>query len=152
MLKELKELLAAAFELHEISQVEKYLGLEIVHDRPTRKLWLHQLTYVNKLHMHFIDEEWTRWILKTLLTVDAYAELTFNDEESQSREEEEYRQKVGSLHFAATMTRLDIAFVCSKLGSSLTVRSDNHWREVDRCLHCLAETCDAALEFGGGPE
>ncbi|CAI7827230.1 unnamed protein product [Closterium sp. NIES-53] len=131
--------------------VEKYLGLEIVHDRPAREVWLHQLTYVNKLHKHFIDEEWTRWILKTPLTVDAYAELTFDDEESQLREEE-YRQKVGLLQFAATMTRLDIAFVCSKLGSGLTVRSDNHWREVDRCLHYLAETCDAALEFGDGPE
>ncbi|CAI7827345.1 unnamed protein product [Closterium sp. NIES-54] len=117
----------------------------------TREVWLHQLTYVNKLHKHFIDEEWTRWILKTPLTVDAYAELTFDDEESQLREEE-YRQKVGLLQFAATMTRLDIAFVCSKLGSGLTVRSDNHWREVDRCLHYLAETCDAALEFGDGPE
>ncbi|CAI7764255.1 unnamed protein product [Closterium sp. NIES-54] len=49
-------------------------------------------------------------------------------------------------------TRPDIAFVCSKLGSGLTVRSDRHWREVDRCLAYLADTCDTALEFGGGPE
>ncbi|CAI7908919.1 unnamed protein product [Closterium sp. NIES-53] len=36
----LKELLEAAFELREISQVEKYLGLEIVRDRTARKLCL----------------------------------------------------------------------------------------------------------------
>ncbi|CAI5986993.1 unnamed protein product [Closterium sp. NIES-65] len=42
MLKELKELLEAAFELREISLVQKYLGLEIVRDRPATKLWLHQ--------------------------------------------------------------------------------------------------------------
>ncbi|CAI7883698.1 unnamed protein product [Closterium sp. NIES-54] len=42
MLKELKELLEAAFKLREISPVIKYLGLEIVRDRPARKLWLHQ--------------------------------------------------------------------------------------------------------------
>ncbi|CAI7785515.1 unnamed protein product [Closterium sp. NIES-54] len=41
MLKELKELLKAAFKLREISPVKKYLGLEIVHNRPARKLWLH---------------------------------------------------------------------------------------------------------------
>ncbi|CAI7868605.1 unnamed protein product [Closterium sp. NIES-53] len=41
MLKELKELLEAAFELREISPVVKYLVLEIVRDRPARKLWLH---------------------------------------------------------------------------------------------------------------
>ncbi|CAI7905997.1 unnamed protein product [Closterium sp. NIES-54] len=112
MLKELKQLLEDAFELRKISPVIKYLGLEIVHDRP----------------------------------------LTFDDEEAQEREEEEYRQKVGSLQFAATTTRPDIAFACSKLGSGLTVRSDQHWRDVDRCLVYLADTRDTALEFGGGPE
>ncbi|CAI7908805.1 unnamed protein product [Closterium sp. NIES-54] len=81
-----------------------------------------------------------------------YAELTFDDEEAQEREEEEYRQKVGSLQFAATTTRPDVAFACSKLGSGLTVRSDQHWREVDRCLAYLADTRNTALEFGGGPE
>ncbi|CAI5960579.1 unnamed protein product [Closterium sp. NIES-65] len=66
---------------------------------------------------------------KTPVSIDAYAELTFDDEEAQERQEEEYRQKVGSLQFAATTTRPDIAFACSKLGSCLTVRSDQHWRE-----------------------
>ncbi|CAI7776500.1 unnamed protein product [Closterium sp. NIES-53] len=89
---------------------------------------------------------------KTPVSVDSYAELTFDDEKAQEREEEEYRQKVGSLQFAATTTRPDIAFACSKLGSGLTVRSDQHWHEVDHCLAYLAATRDTALEFGGGPE
>ncbi|CAI7733757.1 unnamed protein product [Closterium sp. NIES-53] len=133
LLKELKELLEAAFELREISPVEKYLGLEIVCDRPAWKLWLHQQVY-------------------TLVSIDAYAELMFDNEEFQSREEEEHRQKIRSLQFAVTTTRLDIAFTCSKLGSGLTVQSDNHWREVGHCLLYLADTCDAALELGSGPE
>ncbi|CAI5514480.1 unnamed protein product [Closterium sp. Naga37s-1] len=97
----------------------------------------------------FIDEEQIRRIQKTPVSVDAYAELTFDDEEAQERKEE-YRQKVGSLQFAATTTRPDIA--CSKLRSDLTVRSDQHWREVNRCLAYLADTRDTALEFGSGPE
>ncbi|CAI7927174.1 unnamed protein product [Closterium sp. NIES-54] len=116
MLKELKELLEDAFELCEIKSVEKYPGLEIVHDRPARKLWLHQQFYVDKLRRHFIDKEQTGRVPKTLVPVDAYAELTFDDKDAQSREVEEYRQK------------------------------------IDRCLHYLADTRDAALEFGGGPE
>ncbi|CAI6011336.1 unnamed protein product [Closterium sp. NIES-65] len=152
MLNELKELLEAAFELREISPVEKYLGLEIVRDRPARKLWLHQQGYADKLRRRFVDEELGGRVPKTPVSVDAYAHLTFDDEEAQEREEEEYRQKVGSLQFAATTTRPDIAFACSKLGSGLTVRSDQHWREVDRCLAFLADTRDTALEFGGEPE
>ncbi|CAI7793159.1 unnamed protein product [Closterium sp. NIES-53] len=86
----LKELLEAAFELREISPVEKYLGLEIVHDRLARKLWLHQQIYVDNLRRHFIDEEQTGRVPKTPVSVDAYSKLTFDDEE------EEYRQKVAA--------------------------------------------------------
>ncbi|CAI7872963.1 unnamed protein product [Closterium sp. NIES-53] len=149
MQKELKELLEAAFELREISPVAKYLGLEIVRDMPARKLWLHQQNYADKLRRCFIDEEQPGHISKTPVSIDAYAKLTFDDEEMQEREEE-YRQKVGSLQFTAMTTRPNIAFACSKLGSGLTVRSDQYWREV-RCLAYLADTRDTALEFGGGP-
>ncbi|CAI7838907.1 unnamed protein product [Closterium sp. NIES-54] len=152
MLKELKERLEAAFEVREISPVVKYLGLEIVRDRPARKLWLHQQGYADKLRRRFIDEEQSGRVPKTPVSVDAFAELTFNDEEVQKREEEEYWQKVGSLQFAATTTRPDIAFACRNLESGLIVRSDQHWREVDSCLAYLADTRDTALEFGGGPE
>ncbi|CAI5955721.1 unnamed protein product [Closterium sp. NIES-64] len=152
MLKGLKELLESAFELRKISPVQKYLGLEIVRDRSAGKLWLHQQRYADKLRMRFINEEQTRHTPKTPVSVDAYADLTFGDEEAQERQEEEYRQKVGSLPFAATRTRPDIPFACSDLGSGLTVRSDQNWREVDRCLAYLANTRDTALEFGGGPE
>ncbi|CAI7776483.1 unnamed protein product [Closterium sp. NIES-54] len=150
ILKELKEMLEAAFKLREFSPVVKYLGLEIVHDRLARKLWLHQQNYADKLRRRFIDEEQGGRIPKTLVSVNAYAKLTFDDREAQEREEEEYRQKVGSLQFAATTMRPDIAFACSKLGSGLTVMSDQHWREVDRYLAYLADTRDTTLEFDGG--
>ncbi|CAI7923213.1 unnamed protein product [Closterium sp. NIES-54] len=49
-------------------------------------------------------------------------------------------------------TRPDIAFAYSKLGNSLMVRSDQHSREVNRCLAYLIDTRGTALKFGGGPE
>ncbi|CAI7787403.1 unnamed protein product [Closterium sp. NIES-53] len=69
----LKELLEAAFELRYISPMERYLGLEIVCDRPARKLWLHQQGYDDKLRGHFIDKEKTGRTPKTPISVDAYA-------------------------------------------------------------------------------
>ncbi|CAI7847645.1 unnamed protein product [Closterium sp. NIES-53] len=119
---------------------------------PARKLWQHQQGYADKLRRRFIDEEQGGRTPKTPVFVDAYAELTFDNEEAQECEEEEYRQKVGSLQFITTTMRPYIAFACSKLGSSLTVRSDQHWRKIDRCLSYLADTRDTALEFGGVPE
>ncbi|CAI7736015.1 unnamed protein product [Closterium sp. NIES-53] len=89
MLKELKQLLGDVFELREISLVVKYLGLEIMRDRPAKKLWLHQQSYADKLRRRFIDEEQGGRVPKTLVSVDAYAELTFDDEEAQEHEEKE---------------------------------------------------------------
>ncbi|CAI7921893.1 unnamed protein product [Closterium sp. NIES-53] len=152
MLKDLCELLQNAFELRGITPLQKYLGLEIVRDRSARKLWLHQSAYVDKLRRRFVDEEQTVRCPKTPISVNAYTELTFDDEEYQAREEEEYHQKLGSLHFAATTTRPDIVYACSKLGSGLTIRSDQHWRELDCCIDYMVNTRDFALEFGGGPD
>ncbi|CAI7905448.1 unnamed protein product [Closterium sp. NIES-53] len=86
----LKELMEAAFELRKISPVENYLELEIVRDRPARKLWWHYQSYVDKLRRCFIDKERTWRISKTPVSVDTYAELTFDDEDAQEHEEEEY--------------------------------------------------------------
>ncbi|CAI7760508.1 unnamed protein product [Closterium sp. NIES-53] len=86
-----KELLEATFELREISPVERYLGLKIVRDRSARKLWLHQQGYAYKLRRQFIDEKQTRRTLKMPILVDSYAELMFDDEGAQERQEEEYR-------------------------------------------------------------
>ncbi|CAI7918906.1 unnamed protein product [Closterium sp. NIES-53] len=148
----LKEVLEAAFELRESSPVDEYLGLEIVRDRLVRNLWLHQQNNADKLRRCLIDEEQGRQVPKTPVSVDAYAELTFDKEEAQECEEEEYWQKVGSLQFTALTTRPEIAFTCSKLGSGLALRSDLHWREADRSLAYLADTRDTAQEFGGGSE
>ncbi|CAI7915841.1 unnamed protein product [Closterium sp. NIES-54] len=85
MREELKELLEAAFELCEISPIQKYLGLEIVRDRSVRKLWLHQQGYADKLRKQFLNEEQNGRTPKTPVSVDAYAELTFDNEEAQER-------------------------------------------------------------------
>ncbi|CAI7791397.1 unnamed protein product, partial [Closterium sp. NIES-54] len=78
MLKDLHELLQNAFELREITPVQKYLGLEIVRDRSVRKLWLNQSAYVDKLCGRFVDEEHVG------RSIDAYTELSFDDEEYQA--------------------------------------------------------------------
>ncbi|CAI7747961.1 unnamed protein product [Closterium sp. NIES-54] len=145
MLKDLRELLQNAFELREITPVQNYLRLEIVQDRSARKLWLHQSAYMDNLRRRFVDEEQTGRYPKTPISVDAYTELTFDDEEYQAREEE-YRQKVGLLLFAATTTRPDIAYACSKLGSGLTICNDQHWRELDRCIDYMVNTRDFTLK------
>ncbi|CAI7854535.1 unnamed protein product [Closterium sp. NIES-54] len=104
MLGELRDLLQSAFQLPEISPVEKYLGLQLIRDRPTRRLWLHQGAYVDKVHRRFFDREQRLRVPRTPLSSDPFSVHTFENVGWQSRQEEEYRQKVGSLQFAACTT------------------------------------------------
>ncbi|CAI7758622.1 unnamed protein product [Closterium sp. NIES-53] len=101
------------------SQVDEALYFKASDDGVT--CWVLVYGYANKVRRRFIDEEQGSRVPKMPVLVDAYADLTFDDEEAQENKEEGYRQKVGSLQFAATTTRPDIAFACSKLGSGLTL-------------------------------
>ncbi|CAI7854500.1 unnamed protein product [Closterium sp. NIES-54] len=117
MLKKLKELLKAAFELQEISPVQKYLGLEIVRDRSVRKLWLHQQGYDPKLRRRFFDEEQNG--RTTPVSVDTYATLTFNDEEAQVHQEEEYHQRIKCATLSSTESEYVAAIKAGKEGRRL---------------------------------
>ncbi|CAI7910018.1 unnamed protein product [Closterium sp. NIES-54] len=111
----LKELLEAVFELCKISPVEKHLGLEIVRDRPARKLWVHQQSYADKMRRQFIDEEQTECTSKTPVSVDTYAELTFDEEEAKEHQEED---KEGRRFLLAEFRLLDA-------GTPTVLRVDN---------------------------
>ncbi|CAI7788980.1 unnamed protein product [Closterium sp. NIES-53] len=67
------------------------------------------------------------------------------------KELKELLEAAFELRVISSVVKPDIAFACSKLGSGLMVRSNQHWHEVDRCLTYHADTRDTALEFGGGP-
>ncbi|CAI7821532.1 unnamed protein product [Closterium sp. NIES-54] len=148
-----KEELQRRHTCTDLGELQRYLGVQITRDRAARTITLTQSHMVEQIITRFCFPLSKTWrIPKTPPAVDAYTELTFDDKEAQEHEEEEYWQKVGSLQFAATTTRPDIAFACSKLGSGLMVWSDQHWREVNRCLAYLADTRETSLEFSGRAE
>ena len=59
----------------------------------------------------------------------------------------EYMQKVGSVMYAAHMTRPDIAFACSQLGGVLQNPGPEHMKAVNRVLRYLAGTLDRGLSY-----
>ncbi|CAI7735248.1 unnamed protein product [Closterium sp. NIES-53] len=78
----------------------------------------------------------------------------YNDETGWERRDAEGAEAAFDLREILLVEKylgLEIVHDC-KLGSGLTVRSDQHWREVDHCLAYLANTRDTALEFDDGPD
>ncbi|CAI7892782.1 unnamed protein product [Closterium sp. NIES-53] len=68
---------------------------ELLQSAPTRRLWLHQEAYVDKVHRRFFDGEQPLRVPRTPLSSDPFGVETFEDVGWQSRQEEEYKQKFG---------------------------------------------------------
>jgi hypothetical protein len=76
-------------------------------------------------------------------------ELPLYHDETGRRELKRYQQKVGSIQYAAVITRPDIAFAASRLARYNTRPGPIHDAAADHVLHYLKNTRDIALEFDG---
>jgi hypothetical protein len=63
---------------------------------------------------------------------------------------QQYQRKVGSIIYAAVITRPDIAFAASRLLRFLTNPSPLHQEAVDHILLYLKHTANHALQLGQG--
>jgi hypothetical protein len=77
------------------------------------------------------------------------AELGKNEKQATLESVHLYQQKVGSLLYAAIITRPDIARATSKLSEFLQNPSDKHHQAADQCLRYLYATRHLAIEYNG---
>jgi hypothetical protein len=75
-----------------------------------------------------------------------------NEEEAKAQDINLYQQKVGSINFATTITRPDIAFSTSKLSQFLLNPSTKHQVLADRVISYLDGTRNHALQITGQKE
>ena len=87
------------------------LGIRITRDRPRRTITLDQSGYIKKFLKKFDLEE-----CRSVTTpIDGYTALTPADPSEERINQLEYQQRLGSLMYAMTGTRPDIAFAVGKL-------------------------------------
>ena len=133
------------YEMRHLGELEWFLGIRIVRDRPTRRLWLCQDSYISKLVSKFNVHTSIR-APGSPLPADT---LTKNLDQATAQEIYLYQQRVGSINFAAVITRPDVAHAASKLSEFLTNPSKHHLDCADRTLRYLAYTKDLSIMFNG---
>ena len=135
--------LGKRFQLTGGNPLQWFLGIEIIRDREERLIWLSQASYIDK-------------IVKLATLKPAYetpmmiAELLPYKGTAQTREIRVFQVKVGSLLYAAVITRPDIAFATSRLARFNCNPGPEHQRAADRALWYLYNTRGLALQLGGG--
>jgi hypothetical protein len=120
-----------------------FLGIEIIRNREKGLIWLSQAEYaekIQKLASGSAGNSSTPMRNKELLPYDGRASLASINQ---------YQRKVGSILYAAVITRPDIAFAASRLARFNTNPGEEHHAEADRVIRYLGRTKSLALQLGG---
>ena len=143
-LQEFEKALLKRFEMHALGELKWFLGIRITRDRANKKIWLCQDSYITKMAAKFNQHGETA---KTPLTVVPTANE--NEQKADSQRIYAYQQRVGSLNFAAVISRPDIAFATAKLAQFLQNPCPDHLSAADRVIAYLNGTKNLAIEYNG---
>lgn len=126
-------------------ELQWFLGIEIIRDRPNRLLWLSQSQYLLKI-------AGLAQSTPSAHSPMGKAELMPFEGTATAQEIAVYQRKIGSLLYAAVITRPDVAFATSRLARFIMNPGPEHQKAADRVLRYLGESSSYALQLGGGDD
>ncbi|GKC79845.1 retrovirus-related pol polyprotein from transposon TNT 1-94, partial [Tanacetum coccineum] len=136
-----KSLLKKEFDMKELGEVKKILGMEIVRDRSHKILKVSQSGYVSKILNNFRINN----MKSVKMSLGGHFKLSLKDCpvrdcDVERMSEVSYANAVGSLMYLMVCTRPDIAYLAN-LGK-------NHWEAVKWILKYLRGTTNVGLVYG----
>jgi hypothetical protein len=123
-----------------------FLGMEIHRDRSRRTLWITQSVYTERILHTFGMQDANP--LSAPLSPSSRLEKGSAAEHAAAAHLP-YRELIGSLQYLATMTRPDIAFAVSKLGSFNSCWTQKHFDAGKGLLRYIVGTRKYGIALGG---
>jgi hypothetical protein len=137
-----KKSLMESFDIKDLGELKWFLGVRVLRDRPNRKLWLCQDSYIEKIANRFNLQP-----MKAPTTPMVTDLLEKNTEKAKPQDIHLFQQKVGSLLYATAITRPDASRAVNKLSEFLTNPSQLHLEAADRVLRYLHGTKSLAIQY-----
>ena len=134
--------------MNDLGELQWFLGIRILRDRDTKKLWLCQDSYIEKIAAAYYLPAGQK-APATPLPTEA---LTKYEGMATPDSIHLYQRKIGSAQYAAVISRPDIALATSKLAEFLTNPSPRHHSAADQCLQYLTGTKAYALQVDGSSD
>ena len=132
--------LKATFEITSCNNVRSFVGMEITHNIDEGSIFIHQEGYIGRVIKKFGMED----AVGVSTPFDTYAHLTSVME---NEAQVPYREAVGSLMFAAIVTRPDIAFAVGVVSRYLDKHGHSHWNAVKRIIRYLKNTREHGILY-----
>ena len=145
----LKKELSKSFAMKDLGPAKQILGMSICRDRASRKLFLSQERYIQKVLQRFCMDK-AKVVSSPLAT---HFRLSSNqcpstDDEKRDMQRVPYASAVGSLMYAMVCTRPDIAYAVGVVSRFLSNPGREHWNAVKWIMRYLRGTSSLKLCFG----
>lgn len=145
-MKQITNQLQQKYRLSGGNPLQWFLGVEVLRDRKKGLIWLSQSAFVDKIANLVPSPD--RWPSVPM----SGPELLPYEGRSSLASIRKYQKKIGSILYAAVVTRPDIAFAVSRLARFNMNPSEEHQAAADKVIYYLKKNRSLALQLGGGDE
>ncbi|GJW81785.1 retrotransposon protein, putative, ty1-copia subclass [Tanacetum coccineum] len=144
-----KSLLKKEFDIKELGEAKKILGMEIVRDQSCKILRVSQSGYISKILNNFrIDNEKSVKMLLGGHFKFSLKDCPVKDCDVERMSKVTYANAVGILMYLMVCMRPDIAYAVSVVSRYLANPGKNHWEAVKWILKYLRGTTTVGLVYG----
>lgn len=134
-----------AFELDDKGEVKYFLGIQVLRDPSTRRIFLSHEAYIRRLAEKFPQSGNGTFPSIPIPAIEYHKHTGQADKQTVKL----YQEKVGSILYTSIMIRPDMAFAAAKLSQYLTNPSPVHMQAADQAIRYLVLTSNLSLCFGG---
>lgn len=120
-----KTALNGKYGIKDLGEAMSFLNIRILRDTKAKKLWICQDGYIDKICTKFGIDEKIRKVATPLLS--SYRSQPFEGQAT-IQQITEMQEKVGSILYAAVVSRPDVSFAASQLSQYATNPSPEHLR------------------------
>ncbi|KAK2070673.1 hypothetical protein P8C59_005150 [Phyllachora maydis] len=146
---DLKKRLNKVYAIEDLGPAAYFLGIEIIRDRPRRRLWLNQSQYVEEAVSRFnlADSKPISIPLQPGLVSQLQLEEDIASHLCNSIEIKLYQSLVGTAIYIMLLTRVDISFTVQWLSRSLNRPTKSHLNAAKNLFKYLHSTKDYSICF-----
>jgi len=144
-IKSLYKSLAKAIEIRDLGAINTFLGIEIARDRGKRTISLSQKGYTSRILNRFYKSSNRR--KKYSIPIPIGSKIEPNEDKASEKDISEFQQKIGSLLYLASKTRVDLCFPTGLLARYMSNPSKTHEILLEGLLGYLERTQNLGLLY-----
>ena len=138
-----KKRISSRFAMEDRGEIHYLLGMEVKRDRKNRVLTISQKSYLESVVARFGMQD-----CKPISTpLETGKKFDARSEDDEPADLKLYQAAIGSLNYAAVVSRPDLSVAVGMLSQHMVSPSAEHWSGVKRVLRYVKGTLDYGLRF-----